>query len=159
MAKTGKESAGLLLFRRAGGGLEVFLAHPGGPFWKNKDVGAWTIPKGELAEGEDPLTAARREFTEETGKVVSGPFAALGEVKQAGGKRIHVFVAPADFDADTCVSNTFRLEWPPKSGRFAEFPEVDRAGWFRLDAAAVKLNPAQATLLSALQAALASARA
>lgn len=148
-----KQSAGLLVFRPRETGLEVFLVHPGGPFWAKKDAGAWTIPKGELAPGEDPLACARREFTEETGVTIDGPFAALGTVRQAGGKLIHGFAAAADFDADQIVSNTFTLEWPPKSGRQSEFPEVDRAAWFSPAAAAEKINPAQAEFLTRLQSA------
>jgi predicted NUDIX family NTP pyrophosphohydrolase len=149
-----KQSAGLLVYRHRGIRLEVFLVHPGGPFWAKKDAGAWSIPKGEFAAGEDALAAAQREFTEETGVVIAGPFAAIGTIRQAGGKTIHGFSATADFDADKIVSNTFRLEWPPRSGRFAEIPEVDRAGWFPLEAAAGKINPAQAEFLTRLRAAL-----
>ena len=149
-----KQSAGLLVYRHRGEALEVFLVHPGGPFWAKKEAGAWTIPKGEFAPGEDPLEAARREFTEETGVVVDGPFAALGTVRQSGGKTIHAFVAPAELDAGKIVSNTFRMEWPPRSGRFAEFPEVDRAGWFPLEAAAEKINQGQRELLVRLRLAL-----
>jgi predicted NUDIX family NTP pyrophosphohydrolase len=149
-----KQSAGLLVYRLRDAQPEVFLVHPGGPFWAKKDAGAWTIPKGEYSENEDALATARREFTEETGVVVAGPFAELGSVRQAGGKTIHAFLAAADFEADAIVSNTFRLEWPPRSGRFAEFPEVDRGGWFSLEAAAEKINPAQATLLTRLREAL-----
>jgi predicted NUDIX family NTP pyrophosphohydrolase len=149
-----KQSAGLLLYRTRAPNLEVFLVHPGGPFWAKKDAGAWTIPKGEFTSDEDPLEAAKREFTEETGLTVTGPFAALGSIRQAGGKTIHAFVAEADFDAQKIVSNTFRMEWPPRSGRFSEFPEVDRADWFALDDAAAKMNPAQAELLSRLRDAL-----
>ena len=150
-----KQSAGLLVYRHRGPALEVFLVHPGGPFWAKKDAGAWSIPKGEFGSEEDALTAARREFTEETGMQVDGPFATLGTVRQSGGKLIQGFVAAADFDAGKIVSNTFRLEWPPRSGRFAEFPEVDRAGWFSLEEAAVKLNPAQAAFLARVRTALA----
>ena len=149
-----KQSAGLLVHRLRGATREVFLVHPGGPFWAKKEAGAWSIPKGEFAADEDALAAARREFTEETGMVVDEPFASLGTVRQAGGKTIHGFSAAADFDAGKIVSNTFSLEWPPRSGRFAEFPEVDRAGWFPLEAAAEKINPAQAEFLGRLRAAL-----
>lgn len=146
-----KESAGLLVYRPAANGLDVFLVHPGGPFWAKKDAGAWTIPKGELASDEDPLACAQREFTEETGFVVEGPFASLGTVRQAGGKLVHGFTAAANFDPAKIVSNTFKLQWPPKSGRWAEFPEVDRADWFSLEAAAAKLNPAQIEFLTRLR--------
>jgi predicted NUDIX family NTP pyrophosphohydrolase len=152
-----KQSAGLLVHRLRDGNLEVFLVHPGGPFWAKKDAGAWSIPKGEFAEPETPLDAARREFTEETGVTLDGPFAPLGQVRQAGGKFIHAFATEADFDADKIVSGTFQLEWPPRSGRSVEFPEVDRAGWFGLTLAAEKLNPAQAEFLARLRAAQASA--
>ena len=153
-----KQSAGLLVYRVRGTALEVFLVHPGGPFWAGKDAGAWSIPKGEFAPEEDPLDAARREFTEETGVVANGPFAALGTIRQSGGKTIHAFLAAADFDAATIVSNTFQLEWPPRSGRLAEFPEVDRAGWFPLEAAAQKINAAQAELLTRMRGVLNEAR-
>lgn len=118
-----KTSAGLLVYRRSDAGPEVFLVHPGGPFFAKKDAGAWTIPKGELSPGEDPLDCARREFTEETGRTIAGPFAALGTIRQAGGKLVHAFVAAADFDATTIVSNTFKLEWPPRSGRWTSSPK------------------------------------
>src|SRR5687767_6184142 len=153
-----KQSAGLLIYRLRGAQLEVFLVHPGGPFWAKKDAGAWSIPKGEFEQDEDPLDAARREFTEETSVVVNGPFASLGSVRQAGGKTIHAFAAEADFDAEKIVSNTFRMEWPPRSGRFAEFSEVDRAAWYALEHATEKINPAQAELLSRLRTALEKAK-
>lgn len=153
-----KQSAGLLLYRWRDGSLEVFLVHPGGPFWAKKDAGAWTIPKGEFAADEDPLAAAQRELVEETGCTVSGPFTALGTVRQPGGKIVHAFLAAADFDAAKIASNTFRMEWPPKSGRWAEFPEVDRAGWFSLEEAAEKIHPAQAEFLTRLAAARAELR-
>jgi predicted NUDIX family NTP pyrophosphohydrolase len=153
-----KQSAGLLVYRTRDTQLEVFLVHPGGPFWAKKDAGAWSIPKGELAPREDPLDAARREFMEETGSSVSGPFAHLGSVRQAGGKVIHAFIAEAELDAEKIVSSTFQMEWPPRSGRFAEFPEVDRAAWFSLDRAAEKINPAQAELLTRLRDALEKAK-
>lgn len=148
-----KVSAGLLVYRLRGSDVEVFLVHPGGPFWQRKDAGAWTIPKGEIAGDEDPLATARREFTEETGFTLDGPFADLGVVRQAGGKRMQAFVVAGDFDAAAIVSNRFKIEWPPKSGRSAEFPEVDRAAWFSLEAAKEKINPAQVELLDRLQAA------
>ena len=153
-----KQSAGLLVYRLRDGSLEVFLVHPGGPFWAKKDAGAWSIPKGEFADDEAPLAAAQREFTEETGLLVPGPFASLGTIRQAGGKTIHAFAAAADFDATQVVSNTFTLEWPPRSGRRVEFPEVDRADWFPLDAAGEKINPAQAELLTRLHRSLDEAR-
>jgi predicted NUDIX family NTP pyrophosphohydrolase len=149
-----KSSAGLLVYRVRDAQLEVFLVHPGGPFWKNKDAGAWTIPKGEMPPHEEPLATARREFAEETGITIKGPFAALGSVRQTGGKIVHVFVAPADFDASALVSNTFKLQWPPRSDQWTEFPEVDRGEWFSLDAARAKINPAQTELLTRLRTAL-----
>jgi predicted NUDIX family NTP pyrophosphohydrolase len=148
-----KQSAGLLVYRLRNEALEVFLVHPGGPFWAKKDAGAWSIPKGEFAPDEDALAAAQREFTEETGVVLNGPFAALGTVRQAGGKTIYAFVTEADIDPEKIVSNTFRMEWPPRSGRFAAFPEVDRAAWFSLEAAAEKINSSQGELLLRLRAA------
>jgi predicted NUDIX family NTP pyrophosphohydrolase len=144
------ESAGILLFRRVAGRLEVLLVHPGGPFWKNKDAGAWTIPKGEIAAGEDPLACALREMTEETGYACSGPATPLPAVKQKGGKRVLAWAVEGDFDPATLVSNTFSMEWPPKSGRRATFPEVDRAEWFELERARDRINPAQASLLDFL---------
>ena len=139
-----RESAGLLLYRVRDTAIEVLLVHPGGPFWARRDEGAWTIPKGEFdASGEAPLAAARREFREETGGEVDGPFHALQPVRQAGGKRVHAFAVEADFDPSGLASNTFELEWPPRSGRRQQFPEIDRAAWFTLPQAALKLNPAQ----------------
>jgi predicted NUDIX family NTP pyrophosphohydrolase len=149
-----KVSAGLLVHRVRAASLEVLLVHPGGPFWAKKDFGAWTIPKGEPADGEDLLACARREFTEETGFSVAGPFASLGTARQAGGKVIHAFLAAGDFDAAGFVSNTFKLEWPPRSGRWTEFPEVDRAEWLSLAAAAEKINPAQRVFLDRIATAL-----
>ena len=143
-------SAGLLLFRTHEGRLEVFLVHPGGPFWRNKDLGAWSIPKGECKPGEDPLGAARREFHEETGFDVAGPFTALAPVRQAGGKTVQAWAAEADIDPARIVSNTFTMEWPPRSGRQQEFPEVDRAAWFPLEEARLRILPRQAPLLDQL---------
>jgi predicted NUDIX family NTP pyrophosphohydrolase len=143
-----KSSAGILAYRLRAGAAEFFLVHPGGPFWAKKDLGAWTIPKGEFQAEESPASAARREFLEETGICLSGPLQELGTIRQAGGKVVHAFLAAADFEADKIVSNTFKLEWPPRSGRFAEFPEVDRAGWFTAEAATPKLNPAQLPFLT-----------
>lgn len=149
-----KHSAGLLVYRRTEAGIEVFLVHPGGPFFAKKDLGAWTIPKGELAEGEEPLVAAQREFAEETGFALAGPFLPLGAVRQAGGKVVQAFatVGSADIDPEKIVSNTFQVEWPPRSGRMTNFPEVDRAGWFSLALAAEKINAAQAEFLTRLEA-------
>jgi predicted NUDIX family NTP pyrophosphohydrolase len=146
-----KLSAGLLIHRRVDAGVEVFLVHPGGPFWKNKDAGAWSLPKGEYADGEDALAAAQREFAEETGlPLPAGEFVPLGEVRQAAGKVVTAWAVAGDFDAASIVSNKFSMEWPPRSGRMQEFPEVDRAGWFALEAAREKLLAAQCELLDRL---------
>jgi predicted NUDIX family NTP pyrophosphohydrolase len=146
-----KLSAGLVIYRRANAAIEVFLVHPGGPFWKNKDAGAWSIPKGEYGDGEDALAAAQREFAEETGQPLpAGEFVSLGEVRQAGGKVVAAWAVPGDFDAASIVSNQFSMEWPPRSGRMQQFPEVDRAGWFALEAAREKLLSAQCAFLDRL---------
>jgi predicted NUDIX family NTP pyrophosphohydrolase len=145
-----KQSAGLLLFRRRDDGIEVFLVHPGGPFWAKKDAGAWSIPKGEYEDGEDPLAAASREFAEETGITPQGEPLPLGEIKQAGGKLVKAWALEGDGDASRVKSNTFSMEWPPKSGKMREFPEIDRAGWFTLDEARLKLLPAQAEFINRL---------
>ena len=146
-----KKSAGLLLYRRHNSTLEVFLVHPGGPFWAKKDVGAWTIPKGEIAEDEDPLEAAKREFCEETSVQIDGEFIALAPVKQAGGKTVYAWATESDCDAEAIKSNTFSIEWPPRSGKKQEFPEVDRAAWFTLDEAKKKILKGQLKLLEELQ--------
>lgn len=146
-----KSSAGLLVYRLTGERLEVLLVHPGGPFFKKRDEGSWSIPKGELAAGEDALSAARRELTEETGFVSAEPYESLGSVTQRGGKVVIAFACEGDFDVERLVSNTFELEWPPRSGRKATFPEVDRASYFELEAARLKINPAQAALLIRLE--------
>jgi predicted NUDIX family NTP pyrophosphohydrolase len=138
-----KLSAGLLLFRRRQGSIEVFLVHPGGPFWANKDTGAWSIPKGEHGPGKDPLAAARREFTEETGFTAAGPFFPLTPLKQKSGKIIAAFACEGEADPEALASNTFTLEWPPRSGKLAEFPEVDRAAWFSLPEAGDKILSGQ----------------
>ncbi len=143
-------SAGLLLFRERASGLEVLLAHPGGPFWARKDDGAWSIPKGEIEEGEDPLRAAQRECQEEIGLAVAGGLLPLAPVRQANGKTVHAWAVETDFDPALLRSNTFSLEWPPKSGRQQEFPEVDRAAWFGIDAARRKILPGQTPLLDEL---------
>ena len=148
MAKT---SAGILLYRRKDGKLQFFLIHPGGPFFATRDEGAWSIPKGEIDEGEDPLAAARREFNEETGFSPDGEFLPLAPVTQKGGKTVQAWAIEGNCDAGAIRSNTFRLEWPPRSGTMQEFPEVDRAGWFLLDEAKRKINPAQAALLDELR--------
>jgi predicted NUDIX family NTP pyrophosphohydrolase len=145
-----KHSAGLLMYRRGRGELEVFLVHPGGPFWAQKDVGAWSIPKGEYRPGEDPLAAARREFREETGFSVAGEFIPLTPRKQPSGKIIQAWAVEGDCDAAAVRSNTFTLEWPPRSGRQQEFPEVDRAAWFTLTAAREKIIKGQVGFLDEL---------
>lgn len=147
-------SAGLLLYRRRDGRLEVFLAHPGGPFWAGRDAGAWTIPKGLLDADEDPLTAACREFREETGIIPAGPFLPLGTVKQKAGKTIHAWAWEGDADPACTTSNTMRVEWPRDSGTWVEFPEIDRCAWFSPVEAREKLNPAQAEFVDRLEAAL-----
>ena len=146
-----KHSAGILLFRRTRGLLEVLLAHPGGPLWKNKDEGSWSIPKGEYGDDEDPLTAARREFLEETGVAVAGEFIPLGEIRQRSGKIVTAWALERDLDPAAIHSNTFSLIWPPRSGKLQEFPEIDRVEWFSFDAARSKINPAQAELLDRLE--------
>ena len=146
-----RQSAGILLYRLGGSAPEVLLVHPGGPYWARRDVGAWSIPKGEYAEGDDPIACARREFEEETGSALPpGDLVDLGSVTQKGGKVVSAWAAEGDLDADAIRSNTFTMEWPPRSGRMAEFPEVDRAGWFEADAAREKLISAQAEFLDRL---------
>ena len=145
-----KKSAGILLYRRTPTGLEVFLVHPGGPLWARKDTAAWSIPKGEYADGEDPLTAAKREFAEETGTTIHGELVRLQPVTQPSGKVVHAWTLEGDCDATQITSNSFTMEWPPKSGRQAEFPEVDRAEWFGLAQAREKLNKGQLGLLDQL---------
>ncbi len=145
-----KRSAGLLMYRRSRGTLEVLLVHPGGPFWKKKDVGSWSIPKGEYEAGEEPLAAATREFQEETGLVAEGPYTPLTPIRQQGGKLVQAWAFEGDCDAESLKSTTFSLEWPPGSGRRREFPEVDRAGWFNIGEARRKILPAQADLLDDL---------
>ncbi len=149
-----KHSAGLLLFRRGEHGLEVLLVHPGGPFWAKKDAGAWSIPKGELADGEDPLVAARREFREETGARADGAAVPLAPIRQAGGKWVHAWAVRGEFDPAALSSNTFAIEWPPRSGRRQTFPEVDRAAWFTLPEARCRILESQAPLLAGLAAAV-----
>jgi predicted NUDIX family NTP pyrophosphohydrolase len=149
-------SAGILLHRRGASGVEVLLVHPGGPFWARKDLGAWSIPKGELDGDEDPRDCALREFAEETGtRLPDSALDELGSVKQKSGKVVTAFAVAGDLDPATLVSNTFELEWPPRSGRVQAFPEIDRAEWFPLDAAREKLNPAQAAFVDRLEALLA----
>jgi len=153
-----QRSAGILLFRRRPHGPEFLLVHPGGPFFRNRDLGAWTIPKGEIDPGEDPLTAAVREFREETGFEPTGPFVPLTPIRQKSGKVVMAWAAEGDLDPAAVRSNTFRLEWPPRSGRMQEFPEVDRAAFFGIDEARRRINPAQAALLDELLAKLTEPR-
>ncbi|ACH39821.1 NUDIX hydrolase, type 5 [Citrifermentans bemidjiense Bem] len=145
-----KKSAGLVMYRFKDEQLELFLVHPGGPFWAGKDEGAWSIPKGEYLPGEDPFEVARREFLEETGLVAEGEFLELSEIRQPGGKKVKAWAFAGDCDPSAITSNTFSLEWPPRSGRFAEFPEVDRAGWFESGAARVKILKGQLPLIEEL---------
>ena len=150
MSVAKKQSAGILLFRRAAA-MEVLLVHPGGPFWAKKDLGAWSIPKGEHDEGEDGLACAIREFTEETGSAPSpGELTELGSIKQKAGKVVSAWALEGDLDASAVRSNTFSMQWPPRSGRMQEFPEVDRAEWFAVDEAKERINPAQAEFLDRL---------
>jgi len=143
------QSAGLLVYRTAGEAVEIFLVHPGGPFYAKKDDGAWSIPKG-VFDDEDPLTAAQREFEEETGFKIAGDFFELKPVKQKGGKVVYAWAVEVDIDAEAIQSNTFTMEWPPKSGKTAEFSEVDRAAWFDPETAKQKINPAQSALITEL---------
>jgi predicted NUDIX family NTP pyrophosphohydrolase len=146
-----KRSAGILLYRTTGGATEVLLVHPGGPFWARRDAGAWSIPKGEYEEGEDPRAGALREFEEETGTALPpGDLIDLGSVEQKNGKVVTAWAAEGDLDADAVRSNTFTMEWPPRSGRTAEFPEIDRAGWFDAETARGKLVAAQAAFVDRL---------
>jgi predicted NUDIX family NTP pyrophosphohydrolase len=145
-----KRSAGILLYKRERGALRVLLVHPGGPYWTKRDAGAWSIPKGEYNDGEAALDCARREFAEELGSLPQGECTPLGEVRQKGGKTVTAFALEGDFDVATLKSNTFEMQWPPKSGKTRTFPEVDRAEWFSLDEAKDKINPAQAELLARL---------
>jgi predicted NUDIX family NTP pyrophosphohydrolase len=147
-----RRSAGILLHRDGAGGIEVLLVHPGGPFWASKDAGAWSIPKGEHDDGEDARACALREFEEETGSAPApGELTDLGTVRQKSGKVVQAWALAGDLDADAIRSNTFEIEWPPRSGRRAEFPEVDRAAWFGLDEARERINPAQAAFLDRLR--------
>ena len=144
-------SAGILLHRSRDGALEVLLVHPGGPFWARKDEGAWSIPKGEHGDDEEPLAVARREFEEEIGRPPpEGPLLELGEVRQSGGKVVAAWALEADVDVSEIESNSFEIEWPPRSGRMQSFPEIDRAEWFTLADAREKLNPAQVEFLDRL---------
>lgn len=144
-------SAGILAFRRKRGRIEVLLVHPGGPFWRNKDLGAWSIPKGEYGPSDDPETAARREFCEELGAEINRQLFPLAEVRQRGGKVVRAFAVEAELDAENIQSNGFEIEWPPRSGRKQTFPEVDRAQWFDLNSARSKINEAQRSLLDQVE--------
>jgi predicted NUDIX family NTP pyrophosphohydrolase len=151
-----KKSAGLLLYREnSEAGIEVLLVHPGGPFWRNKDEGAWTIPKGEFDDGEDPLAAAQREFAEETGappppEKADALYIPLQPIKQLNGKTVHAWAVRGDFAPAKIKSNLFQIEWPPKSGQLQEFPEIDRAAWFTPEVAKQKINPGQTSLIDQL---------
>ncbi|MDB5004798.1 MAG: hypothetical protein JWQ34_3023 [Mucilaginibacter sp.] len=147
-----KQSAGILLYRNINNYLEVFLVHPGGPFFKNKDEGAWSIPKGEYLEDEDPLIAAKREFFEETGmQIIDGDFIKLQPVKLKSGKVVSAWAVEGDIDAENIQSNVFEMEWPPRTGKMARFAEVDRAAWFEAEVAKIKINPAQVALIDELE--------
>ena len=155
--KSGRTSAGILLWRSREGRLEVLLAHQGGPLWVKKDIGHWTIPKGEVEPGEELVAVARREFAEETGHdLPDGPLVHLGEIRQKSGKVVIAWAVEGDLDPSTAVSNTFEMEWPPRSGRMQEFPEIDRVEWFDPDEARRRLKAAQVPFLDRLEAALAS---
>jgi predicted NUDIX family NTP pyrophosphohydrolase len=149
-------SAGILLYKREGADAQVLLAHPGGPFWRRRDLGAWTIPKGELDAGEDPETAARREFLEELGMEARGVLEPLGTVRQRGGKLVHAFALAGDFDVAALQGNTFEIEWPPRSGRLQSFPEIDRVAWMSMPEARSKMLESQLALLDRLETLLAS---
>ena len=146
-----KRSAGLLIYKKREGNLEVFLVHPGGPFWARKDLGSWSIPKGEYSPEEDPLAAARREFREETGMDAGVDFQELTEIRQKGGKYVKAWAVEGDYDPAAVKSNTFSLEWPPNSDKQLEFPEIDRAGWFPLEIAREKILASQLPLLDELE--------
>jgi predicted NUDIX family NTP pyrophosphohydrolase len=145
-----KQSAGILLYRKNNDQLQVFLVHPGGPFFKNKDLGAWSIPKGEFLSDEDPLAAAKREFMEETGQPVEGEFIALEPVYLKSGKKVYAWAVEGDIDHEIIVSNLFEVEWPPRSGKMQSFPEIDRAAWFTVDEAKEKINAGQVGLIEGL---------
>lgn len=146
-----KQSAGILLYRKVDCQLQVFLVHPGGPFFKNKDDGAWSIPKGEFLDDEDALIAAKREFEEETGQAIAGNFKQLSPIKIKSGKIIHAWAVEGDIDHETITSNLFEMEWPPRSGKMASFAEVDRAAWFDTNIAKIKINEGQRKLIEELE--------
>jgi predicted NUDIX family NTP pyrophosphohydrolase len=143
-------SAGIMLYKKKGGRIEIFLVHPGGPFWKGKNEGAWSIPKGEFTEEEEPLAAAIREFEEETGKKIKGNFLPLTPIRQKAGKLVHAWAIEGDIDPEKIVSNTYQQEWPYKSGKWQSFPEVDKASWFSVEDAKQMINPAQAAFIDEL---------
>jgi predicted NUDIX family NTP pyrophosphohydrolase len=145
------KSAGILAFRKNAKGIEIFLMHPGGPFWKNKDVGAWSIPKGEIDETESEIDAAKREFEEETGIKIKGELIALQPIRQKNGKLVTAWALDQDIDAAGITCNLFEMEWPPKSGKYQQFPEMDRAEWFSVTTAKEKIIPAQAALIDQLE--------
>lgn len=145
-----KQSAGILLYRNIDSALQVFLVHPGGPFFKNKDDSSWSIPKGEFTDDENPLDAAKREFLEETGQIINGNFIELTPIHQKGGKIVYAWAVEGDIDHEHIVSNVFEIEWPPKSGKKQTFPEIDRAAWFDIETAKVKINSAQVDLIKEL---------
>ena len=142
-----KQSAGILLYRKTGETPEFFLVHPGGPFFKNKDVGVWSIPKGEFVAGEEPLAAAKREFQEETGQAIDGDFIELNPVVLKSGKKVYAWAIEGDMDCKYIESNLFEMEWPPKSGKIQSFPEIDRGGWFTADEAKLKISAGQVGLI------------
>ena len=147
-----KQSAGILLYRNINSVLEVFLVHPGGPFFKNKDEGSWSIPKGEFLDDEEALTAAKREFEEETGQTIDGNFISLGSIKQKSGKIVYAWAVEGNINHETIFSNTCEIEWPPRSGKKLTIPEIDRAAWFEVDEGKRKINPSQAELIDRLTA-------
>jgi len=149
-----KQSAGILLYRFLNEQLQVFLVHPGGPFFRNKDESSWSIPKGEFTEDESPLDAAKREFMEEIGQKIEGAFIELKPIQQKGGKAVYAWAVEGDIDHETVVSNSFEIEWPPRSGKRQSFPEVDKAAWFDVGAAKIKINSAQAAFIDNLTAQL-----
>jgi predicted NUDIX family NTP pyrophosphohydrolase len=146
-----KQSAGILLYRMTDKQPQVFLVHPGGPFFRKKDEGAWSVPKGEYVDGEEPLSAAQREFEEETGQTIKGNFIKLQPVKQKSGKVVQAWAVEGDIDHDAIKSNLFEIEWPPKSGKRVSFPEIDRAGWFTIEIAKQKIIPGQVGLIEELE--------
>ncbi len=145
-----KQSAGILLYRFTNDQLQVFLVHPGGPFFRNKDEGSWSVPKGEFLDDEEPLTAAKREFLEETGQSINGKFIPLDPVTQKGGKTVFAWAVEGDINHETITSNLFEMEWPPRSGKKQSFPEIDNAAWFDIETAKTKINAAQAAFLNDL---------